>query len=64
MELNDFVSNSVINLKILRFQNFDPLSENIDLLLWKLLVSIENIQALLQWFQNVLKNIFLLIWLL
>ena len=48
METNDFVSTSVINLKILKSQNFDLLSENIELLLWKLLVSIENIRALLQ----------------
>ena len=29
MELNDFFSNAVINLKISKFENFDPLSENI-----------------------------------
>ena len=30
MELNNFFSNAVINLKIPNFENFDPLSENID----------------------------------
>ena len=30
MELNDFFSNAVINLKISKFENFDPLSENIE----------------------------------
>ena len=30
MELNDFFSNAVINLIIPKFENFDPLSENID----------------------------------
>ena len=30
MELNDFFSNVIINLKILKFENFDPLSEHID----------------------------------
>ena len=29
-ELNDFFSNAVINLKISKFENFDPLSENIE----------------------------------
>ena len=29
MKLNDFFSNDVINLKILKFENFDLLSENI-----------------------------------
>ena len=43
MELNDFFSNAVINIKILSLQNFYPLSENIDLLPCKLLLSIENI---------------------
>ena len=48
MELNDFFSNAVINIKILSLQNFYPLSENIDLLPCKLLLSIENIWASLQ----------------
>ena len=43
MELNDFFSNAVINIKILSLQIFYPLSENIDLLPCKLLLSIENI---------------------
>ena len=43
MELNDFFSNVVINIKILSLQNFYPLSENIDLLPCKPLLSIENI---------------------
>ena len=43
MELNDFFSNAVINIKILSLQIFYPLSENIDLLPSKLLLSIENI---------------------
>ena len=30
MELNNFFSNAVINLKILKFENFEPLSENIE----------------------------------
>ena len=30
MELNDFFSNAVINLKIPKFENFDPLSESMD----------------------------------
>ena len=30
MKLNDSFSNAVINLKIPKFENFDPLSENID----------------------------------
>ena len=30
MERNDFFSNAVINLKIPKFENFDPLSENMD----------------------------------
>ena len=30
MKLNDFVSNAVINLKIPKFENFDPSSENKD----------------------------------
>ena len=30
MKLNDFFSNVVINLKIPKFGNFDPFSENID----------------------------------
>ena len=30
MKLNDFFSNAVINLKILRFEKFDPLSVKID----------------------------------
>ena len=33
MGLNDSFSNAVINLKIPKFENFDPLSENIDHLL-------------------------------
>ena len=48
MELNNFFSNAVINIKILSLQNFYPLSENIDLLPCKLLLSIENIWASLQ----------------
>ena len=48
MELKDFFSYVVINLKILRFQNSDSLSENKDLLLSKLLLSMENIRVLLQ----------------
>ena len=30
MELNDFFSNAIINLKIPKFENFDLLSENVD----------------------------------
>ena len=30
MKLNDFFSIAVINLKIPKFENFDPFSENID----------------------------------
>ena len=30
MRLNNFFSDAVINLKIPKFQNSDPLSENID----------------------------------
>ena len=30
MKLNDFFSNAVINLKSPKFENFDPLLENID----------------------------------
>ena len=30
MKLNDFFSNAVINLKILKFEKFDPLSVKID----------------------------------
>ena len=52
MELNNFFSNAVINLKISKFENFDPLLENIENILWKLLLNIENIQALLQWFKE------------
>lgn len=43
MELNDFFSNAVINIKILSLRNFYPLSEKIELLPSKLLLSIENI---------------------
>ena len=30
MKLKDFFSNAVINIKISKFENFNPLSENID----------------------------------
>ena len=30
MKLNDFFSNTVINLKILKFEKFDPFSVKID----------------------------------
>ena len=43
MELNDFFSNAIINIKILSLRNFYPLSENIELLPSKLFLSIENI---------------------
>ena len=48
MKLNDFFSNAVINLKIPKLGNFDPLSENIDRPTFKDLLSIENILSLLQ----------------
>lgn len=37
VKLNNFISNAVINLKILKFENFDTLSKNIEHLSWKLL---------------------------
>ena len=48
MKLNDFFLNAVINLKIPKLGNFDPLSENIDRPTFKDLLSIENILSLLQ----------------
>lgn len=36
VKLNNFISNAVINLKILKFENFDTLSKNIEHLSWKL----------------------------
>ena len=41
MELNDFFPNAIINFKILKLQQFDPLSENIDRLL-KVIVKHRN----------------------
>ena len=38
MKLNDFFSNVVVNLKTPQFENFDPLSENVDHLTLKIIV--------------------------
>ena len=48
MKLNDFFSNTVINLKIPKLGNFDLLSENVDRPTFKDLLSIKNILSLLQ----------------
>ena len=47
-------------LKFPKFENFDPLSENIDHPIWQLLLSIEKIRALFEQLQNLLNNVFLL----
>ena len=48
MKLSDFFANAVINLKIPKFENFDPLSESMDRPTMKDLLNIENMRALLQ----------------
>ena len=39
MELDDFFSNAVINFKIKKFENFDPLLENIGHFILKAIVN-------------------------
>ena len=48
MKLNNFFWNAVINIKIPKFENFDPLSENINHPTWKTDVEYRKLASIIE----------------